>query len=205
MRKYRNSTAGSGRRVSACFKARRVHGEGPVVALHLCTHTCINMMFDMYVYRSPRVHIPWRHACENMLAQCPHRIAPYTLFDTCSHASKADPLIFFFGGKSPEFFPKLLVTTVTEVSPPFLGVPQIWRSRSGYKSIAVSFCDQLVCSRLLATQTRTSARDPVVSARGVRSELAEGGTSAPLGRRGGFSATVNWRLRLWTLELFVSW
>ena len=34
---------------------------------------------------------------------------------------------------------KLLVTTVTEVSPPFLGVPQIWRSRSGYKSIAVSF------------------------------------------------------------------
>jgi len=101
MRTYRNSTAGSGRHVSACFKARRVHGEGPVVALHLCTHTCINMMFDMYVYRSPRVHIPWRHACENMLAQCPHRIAPYTLFDTCSHA-KADPLgctvvnIFFF-------------------------------------------------------------------------------------------------------------
>ncbi len=45
----------------------------------------------------------------------------------------------------------LLVTTVTEVSPPFRGVPQIWRSRSGYKSIAVSFCDQLVCSRLLAT------------------------------------------------------
>ena len=38
----------------------------------------------------------------------------------------------------------LLVTTVTEVSPPFLGVPQIWRSQSGYKSIAVSFCDQLV-------------------------------------------------------------
>ena len=75
---------------------------------------------------------------------------------------------------------ELLVTTVTEVSPPFLGVPQIWRSRSGYKSIAVSFCDQLVCSRLLATQTRTSARDPVVSARGVRSELAEGGSSAPL-------------------------
>ena len=37
------------------------------------------------------------------------------------------------------------------MSPPFLGVPQIWRSRSGYKSIAVSFCDQLVCSRLLAT------------------------------------------------------
>ena len=29
----------------------------------------------------------------------------------------------------------LLVTTVTEVSPPFLGVPQIWRSRSGYKSL----------------------------------------------------------------------
>jgi hypothetical protein len=52
---------------------------------------------------------------------------------------------------------KLLVTTVTEVSPPFRGVPQIWRSRSGYKTIAVSFCDQLVCSRLLATQTRTSA------------------------------------------------
>ena len=106
MRTYRNSTAGSGRHVSACFKARRVHGEGPVVALHLCTHTCINMMFDMYVYRSPRVHIPWRHACENMLAQCPHRIAPYTLFDTCSHASKADPLIFFFGGKSPDAFRK---------------------------------------------------------------------------------------------------
>ena len=112
MRTYRNSTAGSGRHVSACFKARRVHGEGPVVALHLCTHTCINMMFDMYVYRSPRVHIPWRHACENMLAQCPHRIAPYTLFDTCSHASKADPIglhrsvvnIFF----SREFaFPKI--------------------------------------------------------------------------------------------------
>jgi hypothetical protein len=36
------------------------------------------------------------------------------------------------------------------VSPPFLGVPQIWRSRSGYKSKYVSFCDQLVCSRLLA-------------------------------------------------------
>ena len=89
---------------------------------------------------------------------------------------------------------KLLVTTVTEVSPPFRGVPQIWRSRSGYKSIAVSFCDQLVCSRLLATQTRTSARDPVVSARGVRSELAEGGTSAPLGRRGGFSAVANRRV-----------
>jgi len=88
----------------------------------------------------------------------------------------------------------LLVTTVTEVSPPFRGVPQIWRSRSGYKSIAVSFCDQLVCSRLLATQTRTSARDPVVSARGVRSELAEGGTSAPLGRRGGFSAAANRRV-----------
>ena len=103
MRTYRNSTAGSGRQVSACFKARRVHGEGPVVALHLCTHTCINMMFDMYVYRSPRVHIPWRHACENMLAQCPHRIAPYTLFDTCSHAQKRTPWgctdvvnIFFF-------------------------------------------------------------------------------------------------------------
>ena len=89
---------------------------------------------------------------------------------------------------------ELLVTTVTEVSPPFLGVPQIWRSRSGYKSIAVSFCDQLVCSRLLATQTRTSARDPVSSARGVRSELAEGGTSAPLGRRGGFPAVTNRRV-----------
>ena len=89
---------------------------------------------------------------------------------------------------------KLLVTTVTEVSPPFRGVPQIWRSRSGYKSIAVSFCDQLVCSRLLATQTRTSARDPVSSARGVRSELAEGGTSAPLGRRGGFPAVANRRV-----------
>ena len=88
----------------------------------------------------------------------------------------------------------LLVTTVTEVSPPFRGVPQIWRSRSGYKSIAVSFCDQLVCSRLLATQTRTSARDSVVSARGVGSELAEGGTSAPLGRRGGFSAAANRRV-----------
>ena len=53
---------------------------------------------------------------------------------------------------------ELLVTTVTEVSPPFLGVPQIWRSWISYKSIAVSFCNQLVCSRLLATQTRTSAR-----------------------------------------------
>ena len=31
----------------------------------------------------------------------------------------------------------LLVTTVTEVSPPFLGVPQIWRSRSGYKMVVV--------------------------------------------------------------------
>ena len=90
---------------------------------------------------------------------------------------------------------ELLVTTVTEVSPPFLGVPQIWRSRSGYKSIAVSFCDQLVCSRLLATQTRTSARDPVVSARGVRSELAEGGSSAPLWYVGGFSAAFPRRLR----------
>ena len=89
----------------------------------------------------------------------------------------------------------LLVTTVTEVSPPFRGVPQIWRSRSGYKSIAVSFCDQLVCSRLLATQTRTSARDPVVSARGVRSELAEGGSSAPLWYVGGSSAAVPRRLR----------
>ena len=59
-------------------------------------------------------------------------------------------------------------------------MPQIWRSRSGYKSIAVSFCDQLVCSRLLATQTRTSARNPVVLARGVRSELAEGGSSTSL-------------------------
>jgi len=115
MRTYRNSTAGSGRHVSACFKARRVHGEGPVVALHLCTHTCINMMFDMYVYRSPRVHIPWRHACENMLAQCPHRIAPYTLFDTCSHASKADPIglhrsvvnIFFFARVNIFFFARV--------------------------------------------------------------------------------------------------
>ena len=51
----------------------------------------------------------------------------------------------------------LLVTTVTEVSPPFRGVPQIWRSRSGYKSIAVSFCDQLVCSRLLATPAHPPA------------------------------------------------
>ena len=81
------------------------------------------------------------------------------------------------------------------MSPPFLGVPQIWRSRSCYKSIAVSFCDQLVCSRLLATQTRTSARDPVVSARGVRSELAEGGSSAPLWYVGGSSAAVPRRLR----------
>ena len=40
---------------------------------------------------------------------------------------------------SDDFYSLLLVTTVTEVSPPFLGVPQIWRSRSGYKSIAVSF------------------------------------------------------------------
>ena len=45
-----------------------------------------------------------------------------------------------------------LVTTVTEVSPPsrFLGVPprQIWRSRSGYKSIVVSFSQAaLGCSR----------------------------------------------------------
>ena len=36
-------------------------------------------------------------------------------------------------------------------------MPQIWRSRSGYKSIAVSFCDQLVCSRLLATPAHPSA------------------------------------------------
>jgi hypothetical protein len=52
-----------------------------------------------------------------------------------------------------------------------------------------------VCSRLLATQTRTSARDPVVSARGVRSELAEGGSSAPPWYVGGFSAAVPRRLR----------
>ena len=38
----------------------------------------------------------------------------------------------------------------------------------------------LLSPKSLATQTRTSARDPVVSARGVRSELAEGGSSAPL-------------------------
>jgi len=42
MRTYRNGTAVSGRRVCACFKARRVHGKGPVVALHLSTQTCIN-------------------------------------------------------------------------------------------------------------------------------------------------------------------
>jgi len=51
-----------------------------------------------------------------MLAQCPHRIAPYTLFDTCSHASKADPIglhrsvvnIFFFARVRKIFgFPKI--------------------------------------------------------------------------------------------------
>jgi len=54
---------------------------------------------------------------------------------------------------------------------------------------------ELVCSRLLATQTRTSARDPVVSARGVRSELAEGGSSGPLWYVGGLSTASPRRLR----------
>jgi hypothetical protein len=69
----------------------------------------------------------------------------------CLHASSST--VLRHTGESET----LLVTTVTEVSPPFLGVPQIWRSRSGYKSIAVSFCDQLVCSRLLATPAHPPA------------------------------------------------
>ena len=64
-------------------------------------------------------------------------------------------------------------------------------SRSGDRGAAIKVqpSPSAISSLALAcfaTQTRTSARDPVVSARGVRSELAEGGTSAPLGRRGGF-------------------
>ena len=69
----------------------------------------------------------------------------------CLHASSST--VLWHTGETET----LLVTTVTEVSPPFLGVPQIWRSRSSYKSIAVSFCDQLVCSRLLATPAHPPA------------------------------------------------
>jgi hypothetical protein len=69
----------------------------------------------------------------------------------CLHASSSE--VLRHTGETET----LLVTTVTEVSPPFRGVPQIWRSRSGYKSIAVSFRDQLVCSRLLATPAHPPA------------------------------------------------
>ena len=43
------------------------------------------------------------------------------------------------------------------MSPPFLGVPQIWRSRSGYKSIAVSFAISSFALACLPIGTQSSA------------------------------------------------
>jgi hypothetical protein len=87
-----------------------------------------------------------------------------------------------------------LVAHVLPYPPPphvnsFVLGPAVINTHTPSPSAISSFA--LAC---FATQTRTSARDPVVSARGVRSELAEGGTSAPFGRRGGFSAAANRRV-----------